>query len=254
MKKIIKQWMSVFFLIVVFIVFVLNFDKMKPALYDFFGMSMSMDTRHSLPKLTWEHLQVVFYSSFFSVIIGILLGIYSTTEAGKELRGIFEKVTYLGQMIPTIAILTFMVSFTGFGAKPAIVALIIFGILPIYVSTVSGIETIPGDIIEVAEGIGMNTYQKFKNVILPMALPVIISGLRTALIINISAATLSYTVGGGGLGVLLFSSLKSRNNVFILEGTVTICLLAVIVDRVLKNIEEALSVYGTLQTKENRYG
>ena len=239
MKKMVKQWIEVIVLIIILALFICNFEVLKPHLYKFFGTSMAGDTKFSLLTLTLEHLEVVFYSSFFAVFIG-MAGVFSMTKAGAEFRGIFEKLTYLGQMIPTIAILTFMVSFTGFGSKPAIVALIIFGILPIYVSTVTGIESVPKDILEVADSVGMNVWQRLRMVIFPYALPVIISGLRTALIINISAATLSYQVGGGGLGVLLFSSLKSRNNVFIFEGTVTICLLAIITDRILKNIEEML--------------
>lgn len=242
MKKYMKQWMDVIILIIVLVLWVEKFEEIKPYLYKFFGINMSLFDKHSLLKLTLEHLEVVLYSSFFAVVIGLALGIFSTTKAGQEFKGIFEKITYLGQMIPTIAILTFMVAFTGFGAKPAIVALVIFGILPIYVSTATGIESIPAEVLEVADSVGMNQWQKLTMVMLPMALPVIISGLRTALIINISAATLSYQVGGGGLGVLLFSSLKSRNNVFILEGTVTICLLAIITDRALKNIEDMLTV------------
>lgn len=242
MKKMVKQWIEVIVLIIILALFICNFEVLKPHLYKFFGTSMAGDTKFSLLTLTLEHLEVVFYSSFFAVFIGMALGVFSMTKAGAEFRGIFEKLTYLGQMIPTIAILTFMVSFTGFGSKPAIVALIIFGILPIYVSTVTGIESVPKDILEVADSVGMNAWQRLRMVIFPYALPVIISGLRTALIINISAATLSYQVGGGGLGVLLFSSLKSRNNVFIFEGTVTICLLAIITDRILRNIEEMVVV------------
>lgn len=241
MKRLLKQWSGVIILTVILVYIVFRFDSFKPALYSYFGQKMVTDSGFSLPSLTRAHLMVVLYSSLFSVILGIGLGVFSLSKAGKELSVILDKLVYLGQMIPSLAILSFIVTFTGFGPEPAIVALIIFGIFPIYVSTVTGLQSVPESYLEVADSIGMTAFQKYRTVILPMALPIIISGLRTALIINISAATLSFYYGGGGLGILLFSSLKSRNYVHILEGTIVLVLLSLIVDRALKNVEDMLS-------------
>ena len=135
--------------------------------------------------------------------------------------------------------LTFLVPILGMNEKPGIVALTIMGILPIYIGVVTGIHSVPPDVLEVAGGMGMSGRQTFTSVTLPLALPIIISGIRMSLIINVSAATLAAKVGGGGLGILLLNALRTGKPIQVIEGTIPVCLLALIIDRALKNIEDA---------------
>lgn len=242
MKNRTSKWINLVIPSGLLLLFILFFQAAKFYLYKIFEIDSSWDAHYDLLKLIFQHLNIVLCSSSISVILGLSIGIFCSTAFGSEMKSVIEKLTYLGHMIPTLALLSFMVPIFGLGVKPAIIALIIIGTLPIYVGTISGIESVPQNIIEVAQGIGMTDKQVLCKVKLPLALPVIVSGLRTSLIINISAATLAANVGGGGLGILLLSALRSMNDISIIEGTVPICLLAIIVDRLLENIEKIFAI------------
>ncbi|KMT22927.1 ABC transporter permease [Clostridium cylindrosporum] len=237
MNSKLKSWVSVIINSIILLLFTLYFQKYKVYLYDIFGSNIAWDGRYELLELIKQHINIVLISSILAILIGGSLGIICSLKIGKEVKLIFEKWTYTLYMVPSMAILYIMVPLMGTGIKPAIVALTITGIVPIFMAFVSGIENVPHDIKEVSKGIGMSELQCLYKVELPMSIPVIISGLRTSLIINISAATLASNIGGGGLGMLLFSSMKNSNPIAIMEGTIPICLIALIVDRSLKNIE-----------------
>ncbi len=242
MKQYLKKWLGVILLLVLLVVFCVYFKQLEDLYYRVFGTSVYGNVSYSLPSLTLQHIKIVAISSFFVVVIGIGLGLISSAEWGKEVRGLLEKFNYLGQIIPTIALLTFLAPILGMGTKPAIVALISIGILPIYTGVVTGLENVPRDVIEVARGIGMSKREVLTEISLPLAMPVIVAGLRIALVINISAATLAARIGAGGLGIPIFDAMRTGELSAIVKGTIPICLMAFIVDRTLKNIEDMLSV------------
>lgn len=229
--------LSLILMILVLVLFILYFEDVKLYLYRFTTTDSSWDSKYSLANLMWQHLTIVFYAGTISAFLGVGLGIFCLTQMGSHLKIVLEKLAYLGQMIPSLAFLSFMLPIFGFGMKPAIVALVIAGVLPILFSTISGLQNVPAEITEVARGLGMPKKQILVKVEIPLALPVIISGLRTSLIICVSSATLASIVGGGGLGTLLFLGMRSGNVVSMIEGTIPICLLAIIIDQSLKNIE-----------------
>lgn len=230
--------LSVLIMILLLFLFVTYFKDAKMYLYHFSSTDSSWDSKFSLAKLMWQHLSIVCIAGILSTILGIGLGIFCLTTIGSQLKIPLEKICYLGEMIPSLALLSFMVPILGYGIKPAIVALVIFGVLPILLSTMSGLQNVPIDLIEVARSLGMQRKQILLMIEIPLALPVIISGLRTSLIICVSSATLASIVGGGGLGTLLFLGMKNNNTISMIEGTIPICLLALIIDRSLKAIEE----------------
>lgn len=231
------QWVSVIVMLLALVVFINFFKDLKLFLYGFTSVDASWDSKYSLVELMWQHLKIVFIAGTLSVLLGLGFGVFSHTETGKPLLVVLEKIAYLGEMIPSLALLSFMVPVFGYGMKPAILALVIFGVLPILLSTISGLQSIPADILEVAQSLGMQKRKILTRIEIPLALPVIISGLRTSLIICVSSATMASLVGGGGLGILLFLGMKSGNVISMIEGTVPICLLALIIDQTLKNIE-----------------
>ena len=241
MKIKLKPWVGVIINTIILILFTLYFDEFKVYLYKIFGSNLAWDGRYNLAELVKQHINIVLISSFLSIIIGGVLGLICSIKIGREIKPVFEKWIYILYMIPSMTILYIMVPLLGTGIKPAVVALTITGVVPIFIGFVSGIANVPDDIKEVSMGMGMNEIQSLYKVELPMAIPVIISGLRTSVIINISAATLASNIGGGGLGMLLFSSMKNGNPIAIIEGTVPIVLMALIVDKILKNIENYLT-------------
>lgn len=240
-RNIVSKWGSVVVLLLVLILFCMYFQSIKNYFEAKNGTLGTWDHKYTLFNLVKQHLYVTCISSIISLVIGGAMGLFCTSAAGRDLKGIMEKLTYLGQMIPSIAMLTFLVPIFGMNEKPAIVALTVMGILPIYIGFVTGVESVPEDVLEVAHGLGMPPNVILRTIILPLALPIIISGIRMSLIINVSAATLASKVGGGGLGILLLNSLRTGDTVQILEGTIPVCLLAIIIDRTLKNIEDLFS-------------
>lgn len=237
-KTIWKKWGNIFIMTVILILFCAYFQEIKNYIAEKKGALATWDQKYTLFNYVKQHIKISFFSSFLSLIIGGTLGLISTTKKGENISSVLERMAYLGQMIPSIAMLTFLVPIFGMNEKPGIVALTIMGILPIYMGVVAGIRGVRPDVLEVAQGMGMSPSQTFFSVTFPLALPVIISGIRMSLIINVSAATLAARVGGGGLGILLLNALRTGKPIQVIEGTIPVCLLALIIDRSLKNIED----------------
>lgn len=237
-----KRWLEVLVYIIILALFSFFFQDIKFMVYEKFNISDAWETRYNLTVLIAQHVGIVLASSFIAVILGLVVGLFSVSYAGKEYKVMIEKLTYITQMIPTLALLNILVPIFGMGKEAAIVALVIFAVLPIYMGVVTGISEVPDDVIEVARGMGMNRREIFTQISFPIAFPVIIAGLRTALVINVSAATLAAKIGGGGLGILLLNAMKTGKTMTIIEGTIPVCLLAIIMDKILKNIEESFTV------------
>ncbi|MEA1961376.1 MAG: ABC transporter permease [Bacillota bacterium] len=197
--------------------------------------------RATLFELLMEHLFLAGISSVMAVIAGVALGIAATRSVGRMWMGIISAMIAWGQTMPPVAVIALAVPFCGFGAKPTIVALFIFSILPVLRGTITGIDMVQEELIEVAHGMGMKPYQTFWRVEWPLALPVIIGGIRTAVVINIATATIGAAIGAGGLGVPIISGLVMQNPAFVLEGAIPAACLALLIDALLKNIESSIN-------------
>ena len=160
---------------------------------------------------------------------------------GKEFRPVVEKVSTVMRAFPEIAMLRFVVPLLGLGIMPTIVALTAHGVLPIIFSVLSGVDNIDPNLIKVAKGMGMDKWQIMRKVQLPLALPVIISGLRVAMISCIGGSTLATSTGAEGLGILLNAGQEAYNVVFIMECAVLICLMSLITDRSLRRLESRMN-------------
>ncbi len=189
--------------------------------------------RAPLSVLVGQHLLLAGTSSLAAAAAGILLGIAVTRPAGKAFRPPAEDAISLLQTFPPVAVLALSVPILGFGFRPAFASLVLFSILPIMNNTIAGIASLPPDIREAAVGMGMTDGQILFRIELPMALRVIIAGLRISLVINVGTATVGAVVGAGGLGVPIVAGLSRNNPAFIFQGAVSAALLAVIVDRLL---------------------
>ncbi|MHA6250805.1 ABC transporter permease/substrate-binding protein [Oceanobacillus sp. CAU 1775] len=183
-----------------------------------------------------EHIQISFIALFFAVIIAVPLGIY-LTKKDRIAEGIIG-VSAMLQTIPSLALLGLLIPLLGIGKIPAIIALIIYALLPILRNTYTGIKEVDASLIEAAMAMGMNTGKRLVKVELPLAMPVIMAGIRTAMVLIIGTATLAALIGAGGLGDLILLGIDRNNSSLILLGAIPAALLAILFDLVLRGIEK----------------
>lgn len=200
--------------------------------------------RDTLATFVLQHLALVGVSSGLTIAIGVPLGIFVTRRAGRDFHGLVVAATDLGQTFPPVAVLALAMPLLGFGFWPTVVALVIYGLFPVVSSTIAGIEAVPASVLEAARGMGMSPVQTLLRVELPLALRVILSGIRTSVAINIGTATVGAAIGTGGLGVPIIGGLAVQNMAYVVEGAIPAALLAVLADVILAQVERAAAVGG----------
>jgi osmoprotectant transport system permease protein len=179
-------------------------------------------------QLTVEHVELVGVSIFAATVIGIPLGVAASRNTTlKRWSLAFANVT---QTIPSLALFGFLMPATGIGARTAVIALAMYALLPILRNTCVGIAGVDRAVIEAALGMGMTRRQMLWQVELPLAMGVILAGLRVAAVTSVGVATIAAAVGGGGLGTFIFQGLTMVNNNVILAGAVPAAILAVLAD------------------------
>ncbi|MFO7882654.1 MAG: ABC transporter permease [Kosmotogaceae bacterium] len=237
MKKI-KGWIITFILIGLFIALISSMDLWRIFLETIFpDLKNVIYPRASLLKMVAEHMFLVSLSSGLSIIIGVGLGILVTRRFGQQFSDLVNSLATLGQTFPPVAVLMLAVPMLGFGAEPTIFALFLYGLLPILRNTISGLEGVSKQLLQAATGMGMSGIQCLTMVELPLAMRVIIAGIRTSVVINVGTAAVGATIGAGGLGSPIVSGLVNQNTAFILEGAIPAALLAFILDRIFGQIE-----------------
>jgi osmoprotectant transport system permease protein len=197
--------------------------------------------RAPLWKLVLEHGWMVAVSSGLAAAVGMGLGVFVTRRQGREFLPVINSLVSIGQTFPPVAVLAVSVPAVGFGAKPTIIALFLYGLLPIVRNTISGLESVPPDIREAARGMGLTPGQILRRVELPLALNVIMAGIRTSVVINVGTATIGATIGAGGLGAPIIAGLNSDNPAFILQGAVLSGLFAILADSGMDLAEQGVS-------------
>ncbi|MFT9850069.1 ABC transporter permease/substrate-binding protein [Aneurinibacillus sp. REN35] len=184
----------------------------------------------------WRHLQLSVVSLLFAVIIALPLGIYLTRK--KRIAEPIIGVTAVLQTIPSLALLGFMIPLIGIGPTPAIIALTAYALLPILRNTYTGISGVDPALIEAATGMGMNSRRRLTKVELPLAMPTIMAGIRTAMVLIVGTATLAALIGAGGLGDLILTGIQRADNGYILLGAIPAALLAILFDVLLRFTEK----------------
>ncbi|GGH71537.1 osmoprotectant transport system permease protein [Filimonas zeae] len=184
-----------------------------------------------LLQQTLVHIGLTVSALLIAVTAGVLLGIWISRR--KNMAGIVLGIAGVLQTVPSIALLGFMIPLLGIGAKPAIVALFLYALLPIIRNTYTGITGIDPAIVEAARALGMTPKQILTKVQLPLAMPVILAGIRTAAVITVGVATLAAYIAAGGLGEFIFGGIALNNTNMILAGAIPAALLALLCDAVL---------------------
>ena len=183
-----------------------------------------------------EHIQISFIALIIALIIAIPLGIYLSYH--KKLANIVIAINGVIQTIPSLAILALLIPIVGIGRKPAIIALILYALLPILHNTYTGITGVDSMYMVTSRALGMNKFQQLTKIQLPLAMPVIMTGVRTAAVLIIGTATLASLVGAGGLGKLILLGLDRNNNYLILLGAIPAAFLAILFDFIFKQLEK----------------
>lgn len=184
-----------------------------------------------LLDLLLQHVLLVGASSAVAVVLGTVAGTFTLQPVGRPFAHVVQSIASLGQAVPPVAVLALAVPVVGFGDGPALVALSLYGLLPVVQATRSGLLAVPQEVRSAAQAMGMSRWQIFKSVDVPLALPVWLSGVRLSTIINIGTATVASTVGAKSLGTPIVVGLSGFNTAYVIQGAVLVGLLAVTVDR-----------------------
>ncbi|MEJ1237953.1 glycine betaine ABC transporter substrate-binding protein [Chryseolinea sp. T2] len=184
------------------------------------------------------HLKLTLIALVLSVLVALPLSVF--VYWNERLSATVLYTAGLLQTIPSIALLAVLIPITGIGVLPAIIALFLYGLLPILRSTVTGLRTIDPALKKVAEGLGMSAAQKLRYLELPLATPAILAGIRTAAVINIGTATLAAFIGAGGLGEYIVTGLALNNYELILTGAIPAALLAIFVELAFELVQRVL--------------
>lgn len=187
-------------------------------------------TQEPFALLLWEHCQLVALSSAAAVLLGTGLGVAVTRPSGQPFKSVVDSCVALGQVVPPVAVLALAVPVIGFGPGPALLALALYGLLPVVQGAVQGLAGVPVGLRQAALGLGMTPLQCLLRVEAPLALPVWLAGVRTSVIINIGTAAIASTVGAKTLGSPIIVGLGGFNTAYVLQGAVLVGLLAVVVD------------------------
>ncbi len=185
----------------------------------------------SFAALLLAHVVIVAASSAAAALVGMAAGIFVTRAAGREFRPLVETAVAIGQTVPPVAVLAIAVPLIGFGEWPALIALALYGLLPIVRATIAGLESVPQSALDAADGAGMTALQRLLNIELPLALPVLLAGLRTSVIINIGTAAIASTVGAKTLGSPIIVGLSGFNTAYVIQGALVVGLLAIVTDQ-----------------------
>lgn len=179
-------------------------------------------------NLTLVHIQISLISITGAIAIGLALGIFASEY--RHITSFIMGLTNLIYTIPSIALFGFLIPFSGIGNTTAVIALTVYALLPMVRNTYTGITGIDREIIEAAKGMGSTPFQILWKIKLPLAYPVILSGIRNMMVMTIALAGIAAFIGAGGLGVAIYRGITTNNTALTLAGSILIALLALSAD------------------------
>ena len=195
----------------------------------------------NLIDITLNHLWITLLATVASTIIAVGLAIIVTRPFGAEFLSLSRSLANVGQTFPPVAVLALAVPVLGFGTEPTLVALFLYGLLPIFENALTGLTNVPRSVDDAARGMGMTGWQRLVEVELPLAFPVILAGIRIATVISLSTATIGSTVAAKTLGEIIIAGLTTNNTAFVLQGGLIVGVLAVLIYDGLAGIEKLLA-------------
>ncbi|MGH7099592.1 MAG: ABC transporter permease [Stellaceae bacterium] len=206
------------------------FPEARPAIYN----------RSSFFSLFLSHLAIVALASAAASLVAITLAVFVTRPSGRDFRAIAEVLATVGQTFPPVAVLALTVPAVGFGAEPTVIALFLYGLLPILANAIAGLDGVPAAVREAARGMGLSPFQVLWRVELALAAPIILAGIRTSVTVSIGTATIGSVVGAVTFGTPIFDGLVVNKLPFVIEGAVLVGLFAIVTDMIFARLEARL--------------
>ena len=229
-------WVGLFFAALL-----LRMDVLRPLLQQGFpGVEPVVYNRDSFLALFLSQLGLVATASLGASVVGVALAVFVTRPSGRDFRAMVNALATVGQTFPPAAVLAIAVPMVGFGARPTVIALFLYGLLPIIENAIAALEGVPNGVREAAEGMGLSAWQRLCQVELSLAAPVILAGIRISVTIGIGTATIGSTVGALTLGTPIFDGLVTNKLPFVLEGAVLVALFAILTDLLFARLEHRL--------------
>jgi osmoprotectant transport system permease protein len=208
-------------------------------------------TQDILLGQTWQHVRLTFLSTFFVLLLAVPFGILATRPGTRRFAPAIIGLGNAGQAIPSLGLLAILFAIfrvtpalPSTGTVPVVVALVGYSFLPILRNTMVGLDQVDRSVLEAGRGMGMSNLLVLRRIELPLAVPVILAGVRTALTLNVGTATLAFLFGGGGLGQTIFQGFNLRRTPILVTGAVLVAVLALLVDYVAGLVEERMTPRG----------
>jgi len=200
-------------------------------------LSHPLYTRTSFLTLTVSHLWLVALATFVAVVAGLTLGVLATRPAGRSLLPTVRAVAVIGQTFPPVAVLAIAVPLLGFGAAPTLLALTLYGVLPVLGQTVAGLDNVSPAALHAADGMGYGRWRRLWEVELPLAAGPIMAGVRLSAIVGVGTVTIGSAVGATTLGSPIVEGLVGNNTAYVVQGALLVGALALSIDGVLGVVE-----------------
>ena len=213
----------------------------------------NMASPDKVVKASVRHMQIVGVAEGLAIAIGMPIGFLITRRALRYVSPLLVGIANMGQTIPTLAFIGIAAAILGLGFRAAAVALFVYAMLPIIRNTYAGIRSVDEDVIEAAQGMGMTRMQIVFKIEIPLAMPVIIAGIRTSTVVNVGTAAVAGMIGAGGLGEIIVTGISVRVTELILQGTAPTAMLAIVLDALLGGLEKRLTPRGLRQLKEAQH-
>lgn len=198
------------------------------------GTYISQNWQDILVSL-WDHLRISVIATIITLLIALPLAVLLMNH--RKAGEVIIQIASVIQTIPSLAILGILIPFVGIGTVPAVIALVLYAILPVFQNAYTGLTTIDPELTEAAEALGLPRHMKLFRVQIPLAMPMIMSGIRLAVVMIIGTATLAALIGGGGLGTYILLGIQTNNNAALLVGAVLSAALALVASALIKRAE-----------------
>lgn len=203
-------------------------------------MEFAISRKDTIMERTMEHFYIIIIAMIISIIIGVMVGIFITHN--KRLAGIILNIANVMMTIPSLALFSILIPIMGIGKAPAITGLVLYTQLPIIRNVYTGIMNIDPSIIEAATGMGLSGRKIMWNIKLPLAFPVIMAGIRTAVVMGIGIGAIASYIGAGGLGDFIFQGINRSNEKMIIIGAVMVSLITIVTDKALYFIQRKFEI------------
>jgi osmoprotectant transport system permease protein len=239
-------WVGVPVLLAIVVVLLYNqvIYRIEPETMSYRALFDEAGQPSKLTRYILVHIEVVFVSALVAVLTAVPAGILITREGFRDFAPLILGVANIGQTVPSMAILGLSMAFLGIGFKPAILALWFYSLLPIVRNTATGIDEVDPAIIEAARGMGMTKRQILFRIEIPLALNVIMAGIRTAVVINVGTAALATFIGVANLGHPMAAGIRVRRDDMVAVAAVLTAVFAIGLDFVMGKIQELLAPRG----------